>query len=367
MDNLPKTYCGSGVDTQNEKIALRKIKPFFEETFKNRKNVIGESLLQSINHYAALIKITDNQAIAITTDGVGTKALIAQFMDKYDTIGIDCIAMNVNDIICTGAEPISFLDYLAVQKSDPGFIEEIAKGLKRGADIAKVSIVGGETAIMPDLINGVRRDRGFDLSGIGLGSINPENIINGNNIKEGDAVIGISSSGIHSNGLTLARGIFCSEKNFLLEKHFHELGRSLGEELLEPTYIYVNEIMRMIREGIRVNSLAHITGDGLINLTRIGQNFGYQINYLPEPQPIYSIIQSYGHIDDTEMYEVYNMGVGMCVVVPIDQTDSALQIAEKFGKKAFVMGKAVKDVNNKKIDIKPLRIASTKEDKFIRY
>jgi phosphoribosylformylglycinamidine cyclo-ligase len=371
MENLTKSYAKAGVDTKKEDSAMKKIKPLFKQTFKNRKGLIGESLLPELEHYAAIVKITDNQYVAIKTDGVGTKTFIAQYMDKYDTIGIDCVAMNVNDILCTGAEPISFLDYLAVQKSDPDLIEEIAKGLKTGADIAKVNIVGGETAIMPHMINGVREKIGFDLAGSALGSINPADVVDGSEVKDGDILIGISSSGVHSNGLTLARHIFCNDDNFLLNNHF-ELGQSVGEELLKPTYIYVDEIIEMIREGIKVKLLAHITSDGLRNLTRIGENFGFEINYLPQPQAIFDLIQKYGRIDDTEMYEVYNMGIGMCAVLPREQCDSALQIAEKYGKTAFVMGKAVIDADKKikikaEIKAKTLKIMSVNEDRFIKY
>jgi phosphoribosylformylglycinamidine cyclo-ligase len=367
MEDLARSYAEAGVDTRTEDLAMKRIKPLFEQTFKNRKGLMGESLLREIKHYAAIVKITDQLAIAIKTDGVGTKTFIAQYMNKYDTVGIDCVAMNVNDVLCTGAEPTSFLDYLAIQKSDPDIIEEIAKGLKLGADKAKVSIVGGETAIMPDMINSVDSDKiGFDLAGSALGTINPADIIDGRQIEEDDTLMGISSSGIHSNGLTLARNIFCNKDNFLLDRHFDELGRSLGQELLEPTHIYVDEIMQMIREGISLKVLAHITSDGLRNLTRIGDNFGYEINYLPKPQPIFELIQNYGHIEKTEMYEVYNMGIGMCAVIPQEQLDSALQIGEKYGKKAFVMGKAKKE-NDKKITIKPLKIVSINEGKFVKY
>ena len=367
MKDLARSYAEAGVDTNKEYSAMERIKPLFEQTFKNRRGLIGESLLHEIKHYAAVVKITDKQAVAIKTDGVGTKTLIAQYMNKYDTVGIDCVAMNVNDILCTGAEPISFVDYLAIQKSEPEIIEQIAKGLKLGADRAKVNIVGGETAIMPDMINSADPDKiGFDLAGSALGIINPNRIIDGKQIEEGDILVGISSSGIHSNGITLARNIFCNKKNFILDKYFDELGQSIGEELLKPTHIYVDEIMEMIRAGIRLKVLAHITSDGLVNLTRIGKNFGYEITYLPKPQPIYEIIRNHGHIDTTEMYNVYNMGIGMCAVLPREQRDSALQIAEKYGKKAFVMGKAVND-HSKKIDIKSLEIVSVNEEKFAKY
>jgi phosphoribosylformylglycinamidine cyclo-ligase len=367
MENLARTYSNAGVDTEEEDLAMEKIKPILKETFKNRKGLIGESLLQEIKHYAAIVKITDQIAVAFKTDGVGTKTFIAQYMNKYDTVGIDCVAMNINDIICTGAEPTSFLDYLAVQKSDPYLIEEIGKGLRKGADMAKVSIVGGETAIMPDMINGVPEKIGFDLAGSAIGTLNPNRIIDGSLIEEGDALMGISSSGIHSNGLTLARNIFCDEKNFLLNTYFEELGHTIGEELLKPTYIYVDEIMEIIKSGIRLKVLAHITSNGLLNLRRIGKDFGYRITNIPKPHPIYNLIKNYGNVPITEMYEVYNMGVGMCAVLSQEQLDSALSIVEKHQKKAFVMGKAVRDPQqNIKIETENLRIIS-KGNKFTEF
>jgi len=354
------TYATSGVDTEKEDLAMSLIRPLFKKTFQFNHDLITNIELD--DHYAAVVKVSDEVGIAIKTDGVGTKTFVAQYMDKYDTVGIDCIAMNVNDIICVGAKPTTFIDYLALQNSDPELIHEIAKGLKIGADMAKVSIVGGETAIMPEMITGVRDGKGFDLAGCALGIVNPDEVIDGKRIEEGDSLIGISSSGIHSNGMTLARKVLDLEKNF--DRYYNELDRTLGEELLEPTSIYVNEILDLISAKISLKVVAHITSDGLLNLRRIGNNFGYRITSLPKPQPIYKIIQNAHKTDISEMYKVYNMGIGMCVVVPKKQEDMSVDIVEKHGKKAFRLGEARFD-QDRRIILEELDLIS-EGDKFIK-
>jgi phosphoribosylformylglycinamidine cyclo-ligase len=358
------SYATSGVDTDNEDLAMTRIKPMLLETFKYNNDRIQNIHLN--DHYAAVIQISKGIGIAIKTDGVGTKTFVAQIMDKYDTIGIDCIAMNVNDIICTGATPTTFLDYLALQKSDPDLIYEIVKGLKKGADIAKVSIVGGETAIMPDMIKGAvgGKQKGFDLAGTAMGIIDPNKIISGLETQEGDILVGISSSGIHSNGLSHARRALELEKNF--DQEYDGLDGNLGQELLKPTEIYVDEILSMISADINLKVVAHITSHGLLNLRRIGEGIGYRITNLPEPQPIYKLIQEKDkeRIDIAEMYKVYNMGIGMCVVVTPEQTEDTLKIARKNGKNAFVLGEAESD-EQMRIKIPSLNLVS-EGDRFIR-
>jgi len=345
------TYFSAGVDTYSEDKAMPFIWKLFRTTLDYNKNLVENIPLE--DHYAAVIKLDNDKCVAIKTDGVGTKTFIAQLLDKYDTVGIDCIAMNVNDIICVGAKPTTFIDYLAMHKADQSLIEEIMMGLKRGAEIAEVSVVGGETAIMPEMVNSMKNDKGFDLAGCALGIVNPTKIITGDKIKQGDILIGISSSGIHSNGLTLARKVLDAKKN--VHKYYDELGRSLGEELLEPSSIYVQDIMQMIAENIDLKVVAHVTSHGLNNLRRISTNFGYHIDYLPEPQPIFRMIQKEGKVSDSEMYKVFNMGIGICVVVPQEQIDKTIGIVEKCNKRGFVLGKAVRD-QERKIVLGPKKI-----------
>jgi len=353
-DGSPSMYTMSGVDDKTEEIALKRMIPILQDTFAYRKGV-GECLIP-IGHYAGIIKIAEDIGLALKTDGVGTKVFIAQMMNKYDTVGIDCVAQVVNDIICTGAEPLSVVDYLGVQESNPTLLEEITKGLRTGAKIAGVNIVGGEIAQLPDMINGVRPHYGFDLLALGVGIVHPKKIIDGHSIEANDAVIGIASSGIHTNGMSLARNIFFKRMNFDVHKYFDALGRTLGEELLEPTSIYVQEFMDLIRAGIHLKNVAHITSDGLLNLARTGENHGYVIEQLPQPYPIFELLMHYMKgLDLPEMYRVFNMGIGLCLVLPRQEIDDAIQLIEKHQKKAFVLGYARKDPE-KKIILKPLSI-----------
>ncbi|RLG91924.1 MAG: phosphoribosylformylglycinamidine cyclo-ligase [Candidatus Hecatellales archaeon] len=273
--------------------------------------------------------------------------------------------MNVNDVICVGAEPISFVDYLAVQKPDPKILGEIAKGLALGAEKAGITIVGGEIAQLPEMIMGKRENCGFDLVGMCVGIVKLDKIIMGKGLTENDVVVGFESSGIHSNGLTLARKVLLEKAKLKLDNHIDELGRSLGEELLEPTKIYVAEVLEMIKKGLKIKVAAHITGKGILNLLRVGEGFGFEIENMPEPPAIFKLIQKYGKISDEEMYRVYNMGIGFCLVLPKNEAEEALTIAEKHGTKGWVLGKAVKDPE-KKLVLKPKRLIGVK-GKFVKF
>jgi phosphoribosylformylglycinamidine cyclo-ligase len=236
------------------------------------------------------------------TDNVGTKVLVAEACRKYDTIGIDCVAMNVNDIICVGAEPLAMVDYLALEKARPRLVAEIMKGLQKGAREAGVAIVGGETAIVPELV------RGFDLSGTVFGIVKKDSVITGEQAELGDVVLGLASSGIHSNGLTLAR------KTLLVPR----VDPKIVRELIRPTRIYVNEISRLLRSNLEIHGLAHITGGAYSKLKRIGQRakVGFQLDNLPEPPWIFKTIQSKARVSEREMYRTFNMGIGFLVICP---------------------------------------------------
>lgn len=301
------------------------------------------------------MEIGHGMGIAIATDGVGTKLLVAQMMNKYDTIGIDCIAMNVNDVLCVGAEPISMVDYIAVSDVDPDILEEIAKGLYKGAELSKITIPGGEIAQVREMIKGAGKGYEFDIVGTSIGTVPLNRIIVGQYIKEGDVVIGLRSNGIHSNGYTLAREVLLNKGQFKIDQHIPELGRTLGEELLEPTRIYVQEVVEMINACPNVKALIHITSDGLLNLTRVDSETGYVIDYLPEPQPIFSLIQQVGKISDEEMFKVYNMGIGFCVVVSSSCAHILMSIAKRYGVEAHKIGYTVKDAE-KKVIIEPKKL-----------
>ena len=266
-------------------------------------------------HYASVIKIGENAGIALSTDGVGTKLLVAEELWRFDTVGIDCVAMNVNDVICVGAEPLAMLDYIAVQKADPAICEQIGVGLARGAELAGVEIPGGELAQLGGLVSSV------DVSGACFGTVALDAIIDGSAVQPGDSVIGLPSSGIHSNGYTLARAALLG-----IGVDDDRLGRPLGDVLLEPTEIYVKPIVELLRSEVEVRGLAHITSGGTGNLLRLAAEVGYEIDDpLPVP-PIFALIQEHGEVSAEEMYDVFNMGCGFCVVVPAAAEDDALAL-----------------------------------------
>jgi phosphoribosylformylglycinamidine cyclo-ligase len=289
-----------------------------------------------IGYFANVVDI-GGIGIAITTDGVGSKAMIADLMRKYDTIGIDCIAMNVNDLLCVGARPLSLVDYIAVEKADAAMLDGIAIGLAEGARQARISITGGEISQLRDVV------RGFDLVGTAIGTVALDRILVGRDLKPGDRVIGIASSGIHSNGMTLTRRVFFDQAGAKIDTHFSDLGCTIGEELLRPTFIYVPEILEILDKVSSVKSLIHITGDGLLNLPRVEAEIGFVIDDLPPPPPLFGLIEKLGGISRAEMFEVYNMGIGFCVVVAEEDADRTLAILARHGRSAATIGHAVAD------------------------
>jgi phosphoribosylformylglycinamidine cyclo-ligase len=278
-------------------------------------------------HYAAVMKLDETTGIALSTDGVGTKLLVAEQLGRYDTIGIDCIAMNVNDIICVGAEPIAMLDYLAVESADPDQCEQIGLGLARGAELAGIEIPGGELAQIGDLV------KGFDIAGACFGTVRLDSIIDGSAVSEGDAIIGLPSSGIHSNGYTLARraldGIAMDDER---------LGRPLGDILIEPTEIYVKAVMDLIASPVEVHGLAHITSGGLDNLLRLKADVSYEVSDPLPPQPVFALIAERAGVPEEEMYEVFNMGCGFCCVVPAKDETAALDLLRRYYPEAATIG-----------------------------
>jgi phosphoribosylformylglycinamidine cyclo-ligase len=269
-------------------------------------------------HYASVIRIDERTGIALSTDGVGTKLIVAEELGRFDTVGIDCVAMNVNDVICVGAEPLAMLDYIAIEKADPEVCEEIGVGLARGAELAGVEIPGGELAQLGDLV------RGVDVSGACFGTVALDAIIDGSRVTPSDVVIGLPSSGIHSNGYTLARSALAGIG--LDEDPDGRLGRPLGEELLEPTEIYVKPVVELLRSEVDVRGLAHITSGGTGNLLRLAAEVGYEIDAPLPVLPIFDLIQERGGVSDEEMSEVFNMGCGFCVVVPAADENAALAL-----------------------------------------
>ncbi|RKQ92342.1 phosphoribosylformylglycinamidine cyclo-ligase [Solirubrobacter pauli] len=272
-------------------------------------------------HYAAVLEVAPNLGIAVGTDGVGSKLILAEQTGRYDTVGIDCVAMNVNDVVCVGAEPIALLDYLAVEQADPAVMEQIGVGLKRGAELAGVEIPGGEVAILPELIRGHPSPNGFDLTATCFGTVALDAMVTGETIASGDALIGVPSSGLHSNSYTLARKVV---EGLPLDQAFE--GGTLADALLEPTVIYVRAALELVRSDVDVRGLAHITGGGLLNLKRLNERVGFAIEDPLPNAPIIAFVMERGKISTSEAWEVFNMGCGFVAVVPADQADAATAI-----------------------------------------
>ena len=348
-----KTYKEAGVDTEKGKVALQRLLRWTVKTF-NFRDKIGSVKLKE-GYFANVIKIGEKKGIAISTDGVGTKILIAQMMEKYDTIGIDCVAMNVNDILCVGAEPVSMVDYIAVTEPNPELLDQIGKGLYKGAKLAKINIPGGEIAQIKEIIKGKKEGYEFDLVGTAIGIVDLEHIIIGQDIKKGDVVVALASSGIHSNGLTLARKVLIESGKFKIDDYLPELGKTLGEELLEPTLIYAPAVVCMMRKGINIKGLVHITGDGFLNLLRVSSPVSFLLDNLPPTPPIFSLIQKIGGISDEEMFTVFNMGIGFCLIVSDKNADEVQKIAKEHNLESWFIGK-VCDEGKKEIIISAKKI-----------
>jgi len=274
-------------------------------------------------HYANVLRLDDQRGLALSCDGVGTKVIVAERLGRLDTVGIDCIAMNVNDVICVGAEPIAVLDYIAVETADPAALEQIARGLRAGAEEAGVEIPGGELAVLPELIRGHPSPHGVDLLGFCVGLVDLDAVITGGRVEAGDAIVGIPSSGVHSNGLTLARRV---------------LGDT-DERLLEPTVIYVRAVRELLDSAVDVRGLAHITGEGFLNLLRLEAEVGYLIDApLPAP-PVFDDIAERGGVEPAEMHEVFNMGCGFCCVVPAEEAEEAVSVLARRHPGTAVIGR----------------------------
>jgi phosphoribosylformylglycinamidine cyclo-ligase len=269
-------------------------------------------------HYASVIRATESLGVAFATDGVGTKMVLASQLDRFDTIGIDCIAMNVNDLICVGAEPVALLDFVLCRHADPEVCDRIGAGLRQGAELAGVEIPGGEIAQVGDVV------KGWELCASAIGFVELDSIVTGERIEPGDAIIGLPSSGPHSNGYTLARSALAD-----VPLDDDRLGVPVGDLLLEPTTIYVRAVLELLRSPVDVRGLAHITGDGLNNLLRLSARLGYAIDApLPVP-PVFGLIQELGDVSDDEMHEVFNMGLGFACVVAASDEAAAVETLQR--------------------------------------
>jgi phosphoribosylformylglycinamidine cyclo-ligase len=312
-------YARAGVDTGRAERAISGLVDVLRTIDPGRpsRSVLGSG------HYAAIVAIDERTGIALCTDGVGSKVIVAEQLGRYDTVGIDCIAMNVNDLVCVGAEPLALVDYIAVEDADPDVLAQIALGLKAGAEQAGIEIPGGEVAQLPELIRGHPSPRGFDLAASAFGMVQLDQVLTGQAIAPGDAVIGVPSNGLHSNGYTLARRALPQ-----LEEAPPELGgHTVGDELLRPTAIYVRAALELLRsDDVEVHGLAHITGDGFLNLPRLSESVGWSIDAPLPVQPVFDLISERAGVPAEEMWETFNMGCGFCAVVRGGQAEAAASL-----------------------------------------
>jgi phosphoribosylformylglycinamidine cyclo-ligase len=317
---MSDAYASSGVDTHAADRAVAALVDVLRAVEPGRPS---RSRLGS-GHFAAVLEVAPNLGIAVGTDGVGSKLVVAERAGRLDTVGIDCVAMNVNDVICVGAEPIALLDYIAVERADPEMLAEIGRGLRIGAEAAGVEIPGGEVAVLPELIRGHPSPGGFDLTAACFGTVALDAMITGSDCAPGDALIGLPSSGVHSNGYSLARRAL--EPLGLDARPAALGGASVADALLEPTVIYVRAVLELVRSEVPVHGLAHITGGGLLNLLRLDDAIGFAIDDpLPVP-PVFGLVQEREAVPEAEMWEVFNMGCGFCAVVADADADAAVAL-----------------------------------------
>ncbi len=327
------TYKKAGVDIAEGDRFVNLISPLVKKTFR-------PEVLTDIGSFNALFKLDIKKykkpVLVSGTDGVGTKLKIAFMMDRHDTVGIDLVAMCVNDILTSGSEPLFFLDYFATGRLKPEKAAEVIKGIAGGCKQAGCSLIGGETAEMP----GFYPEGEYDLSGFAVGVVEKDKIINGSSIKKGDAIIGLASSGLHSNGYSLARKLFFDIKKMTVSDYIEELGTSLGEELLKPTKIYV-KAFNALRDKIRIKGMAHITGGGITgNLPRIfpeGISSVIKEGSWPVP-PVFHVIKKMGNVSDDDMKKTFNMGIGYIIVTPEAESRNAISILKKAGFDSFPIG-----------------------------
>ena len=337
---MSENYKSAGVDIHAGYKAVELIKPYVKDTFR-------DGVISGIGGFGGLfslarIKEMDEPVMVSGTDSVGTKVMLAFIADKHDTIGIDCVAMCVNDIVCCGAEPLFFLDYIGLGKNIPEKTAQIVKGVADGCKMSNVALVGGEMAEMA----GVYKEDEYDLVGFAAGVVDRKNIIDGSKIIQGDVLIGIGSSGLHSNGYSLVRKLLQPSKDNMT-KYVDDFGKTLGEELLVPTKIYVKTILGLMKD-VEVKGISNITGGGLLeNVPRMlpdGTRAKVKLGSWHVP-PIFRYMGAIGKLDQSEMHNVFNMGVGMVVAVSAADADKTIQSLRSFGETAYIIGDIINNVD----------------------
>ncbi|KJU85607.1 phosphoribosylaminoimidazole synthetase [Candidatus Magnetobacterium bavaricum] len=337
MNNTPLTYKDAGVNVAQADAFINEITPMVRSTFR-------KEVLTDIGAFYSLFRVDlaryNDPVLVSSTDGVGTKLKIAFMLNKHDTIGIDLVAMCANDILTAGAEPLFFLDYLAVAALEPAVAVEILRGITEGCLQAGCSLVGGETAEMP----GFYARHEYDISGFVVGILNRGDVLDHNNVKVGDTVIGLASTGLHSNGYSLVRRLFFDINKLDVNTHMPGLDKTLGQELLTPTKIYVKTILSA-RKTLDIKAMAHITGGGLTgNLPRVlpqGHGIRIKLNSWDVP-PIFQLVQKMGNVDTQEMFKTFNMGIGYVIITPQKDSKKALELLSQSGQQAHIIGEVIK-------------------------
>lgn len=327
---MPVTYEEAGVSVERGYEAVRRMKAYAEATFDG-------NVLQSLGSFGGMYALGE-QVLVSGTDGVGTKLKAAFALEKHDTVGIDCVAMCANDVVCHGARPLFFLDYIATGKLVPEVAANIVKGVAAGCSLAGCALIGGETAEMP----GFYPIGEYDLAGFCVGLVDRKMLIDNSRVKAGDAIIALASSGVHSNGFSLVRKLVSMEKT-KLDEYSPELGKTLGEELLTPTSIYVKPVLELI-EKTEVHSIAHITGGGFYeNIPRSipkGLTARIEKNAV-RILPVFRLLQRLGELEEQHMFNTFNMGVGMTITLPVSEADKAIALLNTFGVDAYPIGEVV--------------------------
>ncbi len=335
MPGLTEREAGVGSVGGGLEALLRWVRPTFGYATGSRPAL-------DIGYFANVVPVAPNLGIAISTDGVGTKLLVAQATGRFDTVGIDCVAMNVNDVLCVGARPVAMVDYIALEEAKADLLDALGRGLSRGCELAGVSCPGGELAQVREMLRGARPGSAVDLVGTAIGTVALDRVIAGQDVSAGDVLLGLESAGLHSNGFTLARRAI-ERAGIGLDANVPELGCALADELLRPTRIYVKPVLDVLDAGLPVRALAHVTGDGLFNLVRTTRAVGFDIERWPAPPPIFALVQRFGQIAEEEMYRAFNMGVGFALVVAPAAADEVRALLERAGERVHVLGRAIAD------------------------
>ncbi len=343
MTSEAASYASSGVDVTGEHSALSGLLGWVRKTFAQRAAGTPGHVTTDVGYFASVISLTPAVSLALSADGVGTKLLVAELAHRYDGVGIDLIAMNVNDLICVGAEPISMLDYVAVERLDAQVLDAVGKGLHDGAVQAGITISGGELAQIGAMLKGALPGTALDLAAVAIGTVAPGAVNLGQDVRAGDVVVGLASSGIHSNGLSLARSVLLDRAGLTVNDPLPGgSGETVADALLEPTRIYVKPVLETLRtDGVEVTALAHITGGGFKNMDRIQAPCGYVLDALPPIPHVFTAIQKAGDVALGDMYAAYNMGTGFTVTVRPGGEDAVIAVAKSHGIEAWVLGKAV--------------------------